>query len=212
MARVSFLEFIPLKLSNLRICWRRLIKMIHSVLSPMHLWRKRRPWPWYDNIPDAKLFECIARLYLSDQYHDSPTENLSKILHPVLAHLAQPSPRVIDQTIRKLRGILAAIYGVNLFKHFFDLIRPHFQTIRDQIPQLSNNIGAILNILKFTRELCTNRSNRIYFEVNIEYGIMLFREAMLLVEQPFQILQSSIQYGKETDWESNCLKPTFIIL
>jgi hypothetical protein len=164
------------------------------------------------------LFENIGRLFMNDLYQNQPEPNLIKLLEPINLYLVQfetggNDGTQIDLVVRKLRGILSAIYSSKLFKIFFDWLRPHFHSLAAYLNNSSLSVNGPGNILKFIRDLVSNKVSRLSFETTMEYGILLFREAVSIV-LPIAVKLESVLSQEIPDniWEQQCLKPVIAIM
>jgi hypothetical protein len=121
-----------------------------------------------------KLFESIGRLFFSNNFSESPEGNLKRLMEPICSQLASFKETGIhdgqmDVCIRKLRGILAAIYYNKLFQSFFDIISPYLNSLGRFISS-DAALNGPFNGLRFFQMLGTNKLNRLSFETNGEYG------------------------------------------
>lgn len=163
------------------------------------------------------LFENIGRLFVSDLHGNVPEPNLFKLLQPITEYFNEYESRLndgsqMDLIVRKLRGILSSVYSSKLYKVFFEWIRPHLASLT----YFLNSPAAIngpVNILKFIRDLSSNKVNRLVFENAAEYGILLFREVVSIVLPIVGSLKSALsQTLAETIWVSQALKPIVVLM
>ncbi|KAJ3348012.1 Exportin 7 [Kappamyces sp. JEL0680] len=163
------------------------------------------------------LFENIGRLFMNDLYQSQPEPRLLQLLEPISFYLmeyenGQNDGSQMDLVVRKLRGILSAIYSSKLFKIFFDWLRPHMQCFSVYLNSPLAVNGPV-NIMKFIRDLVCNKVSRLTFETSAEYGILLFREAVALVLPIVVKLENVLSQDiAESVWEQQCLKPIVVIL
>jgi hypothetical protein len=164
-----------------------------------------------------KFFESIGRLFFSHQFNESPEANLKKLLVPIAEYFENYSSTgfdilQMDLIIRKLRGILSAIYTPKLYQHFLDWVLPYFSLLGAFL-ESDTCVNGPSNTLRFIREIATNKVNRLSFDTASEYGILMFREVIrvsgLLVRNLDVLFTSNLN---ELDWTKTCLKPLTIIL
>jgi exportin-7 len=164
-----------------------------------------------------RLYESIGRLFFSHQFNDSPERNLKRLLVPISEYFASYSQtgnemKQMDLVIRKLRGILSAIYTPKLYQTFFDWLLPYFP-ILSRFLESDACVNGPANTLRFVRELATNKVNRLSFDISTEYGVLMFREVIGMVSNQVMKLEVLLS-GEitESDWTKVCLKPLHIIL
>jgi exportin-7 len=164
-----------------------------------------------------KLYESIGRLFFSHQFNDSPEANLKRLLIPISEYFASYSQtgnelNQMDLVVRKLRGILSAIYTPKLYQTFFDWLRPYFPLL-SRFLESEACVNGPANTLRFVRELATNKVNRLSFDISTEYGVLMFREVIGIVSN--QVVKLEILLSgeiTESNWTKVCLKPLHIIL
>lgn len=160
----------------------------------------------------------LSRLFFTHQYNERPEEKLDKLLKPSCEYLQEfqltgQHHGKMDFCIRRLRGILAAVYTNKLFKHYFMVISPYLRAISLYISSPGTSNGPF-NGLRLVKELSNNKVNRLNFEANAEYGILLFRETIAFCETEVAVLEPLVVSTTLSDkeWLQLCMKPIYIIL
>ena len=160
------------------------------------------------------LFENLGRVFMSESCDQDI--GMVKLCVGVQEYFSQyrngnNDGRLIDLCVRKLRGVLASIYSCKLFKKFFEWVDGYIDVLGYYLDTSAPN-GPV-NVLKFMRDFGTNKVNRMLFESNAEYGILVFRRVMKIV-LPIVIKLEGALSGElpENIWVDQCLKPIVVIM